>query len=230
MECFLCERSATNECARCGALYCDDHGDALCERCSDPDLALPSHGLYRGSLLALFAASLFVLWLLIRPPADEAGSASTNIAPVVGPATIVLGTEATPAPTPTDASTAAPDSTATPGTSTPTPTRTPTPMPTASPTPTAPPTPAATATSTPSPTPTSTPTPAATAPTPTSSPASGAFIEYTVEPGDSLVAIVRRFLPDGEAFDDFARRIIDLNDIDDGSRLTVGDVLQIPRE
>ena len=48
--------------------------------------------------------------------------------------------------------------------------------------------------------------------------------------GDSLVAIVRRFLPDGAAFDEFARRIIDLNDIDDGSRLTVGDVLQIPRE
>ena len=221
MECFLCERSATNECARCGALYCDDHGDALCERCSDPDLALPSHGLYRGSLIALFAASLFVLWLLIRPPADEAGSASSNIAPVVGPASIVVGADTTATPTPADAATATPDPTATPAASTPTPT----------PTPTVSPTPTATAASTPPPTPTSTPTPAATStPMPTSPSSSGTFVEYTVQQGDSLVAIVRRFLPDGAAFDDFARRIIDLNDIDDGSRLTVGDVLRIPRE
>ncbi len=225
MECFLCERSATNECARCGALYCDDHGDALCERCSDPDLALPSHRLYRGALIALFAASLFVLWLLIRPPADDAGSASTNIAPVVGPATIVLGTDTTPTPPPGDASTATPDPTATPANSTPTPTRTPAPTPTPSPTPAASPSPTPTPASTPSPTPTQ-----AASPTPTPSPASGTFIEYTVQPGDSLVAIVRRFLPDGAAFDDFARRIIDLNDIDDGSRLTVGDVLRIPRQ
>ena len=61
MECFLCERDATRECDRCGALYCDDHGDALCERCSDPDLAIPSHRLYRGALIALFAGSLFAL-------------------------------------------------------------------------------------------------------------------------------------------------------------------------
>ena len=52
VECFQCDQEAQQECPRCGALYCDDHGDALCERCMDPALALPSYRVYRGSLLA----------------------------------------------------------------------------------------------------------------------------------------------------------------------------------
>ena len=49
-------------------LYCDDHGDALCERCQDPALALPSYRIYRGSLLALLGGTVFAVWLLISPP------------------------------------------------------------------------------------------------------------------------------------------------------------------
>ncbi len=167
MECFLCERDATRECERCGALYCDDCGNTLCERCADPDLALPSHRLYRGALLALAAGSLFALWLLIRPPGDEPGLATSPVSPVVGPATIVLVPDPTEAPTPT-----------------------------------------------------------ATEPPATAAP----YIEYTVEPGDTLVAIVSRFRPDGADFEDFAARIIDINDIDDPGSLSVGQVLLIPDE
>lgn len=69
MECFRCDQEAVQECPRCGALYCDEHGEALCERCSDPALALPSYRVYRGSLLALLAGTVFAVWLLVRPPA-----------------------------------------------------------------------------------------------------------------------------------------------------------------
>ena len=48
-------------------LYCDDHGDALCERCMDPASALPSYRVYRGSLIALLIGSIFAVWLLVRP-------------------------------------------------------------------------------------------------------------------------------------------------------------------
>lgn len=215
MECFLCERDATRECDRCGALYCDDHGDALCERCSDPDLAVPSHRLYRGALLALAAGSLFALWLLIRPPSDEPGLASSPVSAVVGPATIVLTPDPTEAPTPT--------ATEQPASPTPTPSPTPdvtsTPAPTASPSPTPSPTPRPTASPTRTPTETLSPTPAQ----PT-------YIEYTVQAGDTLVAIVGRFLPDGGNFPEFAARIIEINDIEDSGSLSVGDVLLIPDE
>lgn len=51
-----------------------------------------------------------------------------------------------------------------------------------------------------------------------------------MQPGDTLSTIVRGLLPEGENFDEFARRIIDINDIEDGSLIGVGDVLLIPRE
>ena len=209
MECFLCERDAGHECARCGALYCDAHGDALCERCSDPDLALPSHRLYRGSLLALFAGSIFALWLLIRPPGDEPGLAGPPIAPVVGPATIMLAPDSSPTPTPAGQPAASPTTPA----GTPAPTSTLTPSASPSPTPSPTPTPAR------SPTPTRTPSPT---PTP--------YIEYTVEADDTLTAIVSRFLPDDADYAEFAARIIELNDISNTRLLSIGQVLQIPRE
>ena len=201
MECFLCERDATRECARCGAVYCDEHGDALCERCSDPELALPSNRLYRGSLLALLAGSLFTLWLLIRPPEGDLDALAASATPDPAPATLVLAPD-DPSPSPT--------STATPTAATPAPSATATPSPTASPSPT--------------PTPTRTP-----APTPTPTPESDYF-EYTVESGDTFGAIVSRFVPEDEDFADFADRIIDINDIADSKLLSIGQVLQIPRE
>lgn len=48
--------------------------------------------------------------------------------------------------------------------------------------------------------------------------------------GDTLSSIVSRFLPEGASFDEFARRIIDLNDIDNPALISVGDVLLIPAE
>ncbi len=114
-------------------LYCDDHGDALCERCMDPASALPSYRVYRGSLIALLIGSVFAVWLLVRPggEVDEAtpGSALAAVLP-----------SGTPARTSTPAATATVARTGTP-TGSPTPTgtaaaSTPTPVPTPSATPT----------------------------------------------------------------------------------------------
>ncbi|MDA1061752.1 MAG: hypothetical protein O2895_02405, partial [Chloroflexi bacterium] len=84
MECFLCEQDAVRECPRCGALYCDEHGEALCQRCSDPALALPSYQVYRGSLLALIVSSVFALWLLVSPPGGGDLDAATESPPSAG--------------------------------------------------------------------------------------------------------------------------------------------------
>ncbi len=113
MECFRCDQEAVQECPRCGALYCDEHGEALCERCMDPALALPSYRVYRGSLLALLAGTVFAVWLLVRPPqtTDADGPVPAPLAGVI--------------PTPT--ATQTPDETAAVVTATPTPTQTPTP-------------------------------------------------------------------------------------------------------
>ena len=111
MECFLCDQDAVQECARCGALYCDDHGEALCERCSDPALALPSYQVYRGSLLALIVGSVFALWLLIRPPGgDDLDAAAESLPPIAGtPVALAPAIDppsaVTPAPTPSSDST-----------------------------------------------------------------------------------------------------------------------------
>jgi LysM repeat protein len=76
------------ECPRCGAVYCDAHGDQLCARCEDPALALPSYVVYRGSLLALLVGSVFAVWLLILPStsADQVGPPS-SLAGIVPPST-----------------------------------------------------------------------------------------------------------------------------------------------
>jgi LysM repeat protein len=126
VECFRCDREATAECPRCGALYCDDHGDALCERCQDPALALPSYRIYRGSLLALLGGTVFAVWLLVRPPATIDGD--SPVPPAL--AGVIPTATATITPTPASASTTTPAA-ATTETSTPTPS--PTPDPTAAP-------------------------------------------------------------------------------------------------
>lgn len=118
-------------------LYCDDHGDALCERCMDPASALPSYRVYRGSLIALLIGSVFAVWLLVRPggETDQAGppSALAAVLPSGTPArTGTPASSATPARTGTPSGSATPTSTA--GAATPTPT----PSPTATPTPATP--------------------------------------------------------------------------------------------
>lgn len=109
------------ECPRCGALYCDDHGEALCARCMDPALALPSYRIYRGSLLALLVGSVVAVWLLVLPPAgaDQDGPPAS----LVG---VIPTATATPTPTVTATATATPELTAT---AVPTPVE-PTPVPT----------------------------------------------------------------------------------------------------
>ncbi len=129
MECFRCDQQAVQECPRCGALYCDEHGDALCERCADPALALPSYRVYRGSLLALLAGTVFAVWLLVRPPpttdadgplpAPLAGVIPTATATVAPAATATAEATAPPAATvTTPEATAAPAATATPSSGT----------------------------------------------------------------------------------------------------------------
>ncbi|MGE3961579.1 MAG: LysM peptidoglycan-binding domain-containing protein [Dehalococcoidia bacterium] len=125
MRCFQCDEDATQECPRCGALYCDDHGDALCARCTDPALALPSYRVYRGSLLALLIGSIVAVWLLVLPPAsaDQDGPPD-SISGLVNTPTATA--TATPSVTTTPEATAAATGTAEP-------TETPTPTPTATP-------------------------------------------------------------------------------------------------
>lgn len=126
--CHYCDRAAEAECATCGRLYCGEHGEDVCLRCLAPESAAPTAFAYRGSLLALAAASFVAIFLFLRPPEDEASA---------------------PAPRPVATNTPAFDSTATPtpqgGTGNPTqlPTTTiATPTPIAEPEPTDEPTPA----------------------------------------------------------------------------------------
>lgn len=135
MTCYYCDAEAVQECPRCGALYCDEHGGALCQRCQDPASALPSYRVFRGSLVALLIGTLFALWMLIRPPAslDADGPLPESLAGAVPTetATAVLGGEPTP---PADGETPPPEGTAgasptagatAEGTATPEPTQTP---------------------------------------------------------------------------------------------------------
>lgn len=101
MDCYYCDSQAVQECARCGALYCDEHGDALCQRCLDPARALPSYRVYRGSLVVLLVGTVFAVWLLVKPPSSDAdsplpasisGALSTAVAsPEAGPKSTVKG-------------------------------------------------------------------------------------------------------------------------------------------
>ncbi|MSQ31240.1 MAG: LysM domain-containing protein [Dehalococcoidia bacterium] len=193
MQCFRCDQKAVQECPRCGALYCDDHGDALCARCADPVLAVPSYRVFRGSLLALLVGSLVAVWLLVLPPAgadqDRPPTALAGIVPTAG---------ATPRPssTPSPASTAAASATGTPR---------PTGTPTATPTPTA--------TATARPAATSTPAAATPAPPP-------AVTTYTVRPGDNLTGIAAQFNTTVDALQR-ANNISDPSQIQAGDRLTI---------
>ena len=108
MQCFQCDQEAVAECPRCGAVYCDQHGDALCAQCMDPALALPSYRVYRGSLVALLIGSVFAVWLLVLPPAGADEDAPPGSFP--GDSVAVAGT---PEATPTGTGTPGPDSTAT---------------------------------------------------------------------------------------------------------------------
>ncbi len=87
----------------------------------DPALALPSYRVYRGSLLALLAGTVFAVWLLVRPPqtTDADGPVPAPLAGVIPPATATPAPDETVAvvtatPTPTPTPTATPEATAAP--------------------------------------------------------------------------------------------------------------------
>src|SRR5438552_19080680 len=77
MECYACDREATQRCSRCSNAYCRDHGgdpdapggQALCAQRLDPVSATPSGTVFRASLFALLCTSVLALSLLILPPA-----------------------------------------------------------------------------------------------------------------------------------------------------------------
>ena len=88
----------------------------------DPELALPSYWVFRGSLLALLVGSIFAVWLLVRPTDGSDLDAPRASIPVIPAGTATLEPEASATPTSTPAGVGAaqpPDET---GTPTPTPT------------------------------------------------------------------------------------------------------------
>jgi len=101
MKCYSCTNDATQECRRCGRLYCDEHGDELCAECLKPSGALPSFLLYRGSLLALLLGTAVALFLLLRPPEEASQSGFTIVEPTPTTAVARTPTAGTPAATPT---------------------------------------------------------------------------------------------------------------------------------
>lgn len=124
MQCFACDNPATQQCQRCGKLYCDTHGDNLCAECLSPASAVPSPTIFRGSLLALLAGTVVAIWLLVRPPE------------LPGEGSEVEQLEVLPTPTAAPEGLAPPVTVVPPG-ETVEPLETPTPAPTPTPTPTA---------------------------------------------------------------------------------------------
>jgi LysM repeat protein len=106
MRCYSCSNDATQECRRCGRLYCDEHGDELCAECLKPAGALPSFLLYRGSLLALLLGTAFALWLLLKPPEQASQSEISVVQPTATTAAAQTPVAGTPAATATVAPTA----------------------------------------------------------------------------------------------------------------------------
>ena len=111
IACFACDREPTQQCARCGRPYCDEHGAELCDACLEPASGVPSFTLYRGSLLALLIGTALAVWLLVQPDGGSGEGALGG--PIVVTPTAVTGAVDTPAggttdPTPGDATEATP--------------------------------------------------------------------------------------------------------------------------
>src|SRR6188508_1690683 len=92
-SCHYCENPAESECRTCGRLYCSEHGDDVCLRCMAPEAAVPSAAVYRGSILALVIATLVVVFLLVRPPETQSGTALVRELPT---STAAISVTATP--------------------------------------------------------------------------------------------------------------------------------------
>jgi LysM repeat protein len=97
LTCYACEREPTQQCARCGRPYCDEHGEDFCDVCLAPSSGVPSFNLYRGSLLALFIGAAVAIYLIIQPGSDDTASALRPVEVTRTP--VNAGTLTTPAGT-----------------------------------------------------------------------------------------------------------------------------------
>jgi len=122
-SCHYCNRPAEEECSTCGRLYCLEHGEDVCLRCLAPEAATPSGNVYRGSLLALVAASLVALFLWFSPPASKNEQDTARSVATATPSFLATATPTRPgatpsrtvaasSPTPAGSATAAPGGTA----------------------------------------------------------------------------------------------------------------------
>jgi LysM repeat protein len=108
MECYACDREATQRCSRCGNAYCSEHGgdpnapggQALCAECLDPVSATPSGTVFRASLFALLGTSILALWLLVRPPALPGESSKALVPAPTSSPNAPAGTAAPPTAAP----------------------------------------------------------------------------------------------------------------------------------
>lgn len=92
-NCHYCGRPAEAECSTCGRFYCAEHGDDVCLRCMAPESAAPAAAVYRGSVLALIAATAVAVFLLVRPPESKS---TTDVARPLATSTSATGATATP--------------------------------------------------------------------------------------------------------------------------------------
>ncbi|RLT35772.1 MAG: LysM domain-containing protein [Chloroflexi bacterium] len=180
----------------------------------DPNSALPSYRVYRGSLAALLIGSVFAIWLLVRPGAqgdfDGPPSALAAVLPSAT-ATAQPTTSATASPRPSGSAVTSPNAAGPTG-------------------PAGSQAPAAAATSiasgastasTPAPTPTGTPRP----PTPTPTPAGPRT--HIVKSGDTLYGLVDQYRGTVD-FQTYSERLFQLNRMTEGSVIAVGDSIRIP--
>jgi LysM repeat protein len=138
LKCYACEREPTQQCARCGRPYCDEHGEDFCNVCLEPSTGVPSVNLYRGSLLALVIGAVVALVLIVQPngassesafkptivtPTASTGAAGNLTTPAAGGSPAAQTTPGTPRPgttaTPPAGGTARPATTGTTTASTP---------------------------------------------------------------------------------------------------------------
>jgi hypothetical protein len=76
-------------------VYCDDHGDLLCNQCADPSAAVAGYRVYRGSMVALLIGAVVTLWLIL-----SGGQSLDGHVRITG---LPGSTAALPSPTPPDA-------------------------------------------------------------------------------------------------------------------------------
>ena len=96
--CAFCDQQAERACPHCGLAYCERHGGAYCDRCSDPINGVPSRRLMIGAFVVGGIGLVAAAWLLAAPPKLSGEGAATN-----APRTATVPRTAAPAQQPTAA-------------------------------------------------------------------------------------------------------------------------------